>query len=839
MPRGGGGAGGKIHGGTAYRYQAEEVRETMKSTATPALPASVVRGLAAWALLACGAPAPADAQPTGRAASQEYTRIVGGEEAEPRAWPWQVALISSHEESYVDQFCGGSVIHPRWVLTAAHCVDGDSPDDVQVLVGTHDLEEGGRRIDVSAIRMHRAYRDGTLENDIALLKLARKAGVDEAVALPDAGRSAEVAEPGVMATAIGWGLLRPLRCEPGSKEDAHRCRPRGGGAGHLVDDLTGRPVDLSDVFTSRLMQVELPLVGEEACREAYGGAPIDERTLCAGLRKGGKDSCQGDSGGPLVVRDGDEWVQVGVVSWGAGCAKPGKYGVYTNVGAFAEWVNKTTGLKLAASGGAAGTDGSGSEYDDPAPPRGDRALLIGIDRYDDSKLHNLGGAVRDVRNMQALLSGYFGFGADQIRLLTDAQATREGILSAARDWLVAGTREGARALLYFAGHGYYQPDEDGDEADGWDEALVPHDARVESTASDPMRVANLILDDEIGALFDDLTDRQAYLIVDACHSGTITRSLKVVPDPSAVRTIDPRLAGGREAAGARAATRSAGPDGSDRGFIERRGNLIAWTAVASNQLALEDLEAPERQGFFTGRFVRGITQRDADRNRDGRIVHSELLDYVRQESESYCKRRQESCPSGLTPSLEGPPGTQARDLVVGPSHDPGAGEAAEAALGHGNAADVRLEILPSRRVRLGEEFTFRVHSGRPGHLLIVHVSADGDVRQIFPNQWSEEAGAGARIAAGSTVEIPTSYYGFRLTATEPVGQEILFAIVTEDPVSLDGLVNPDRGFEIVPDAPRWLLAIGERLRDPLTAPDGTWTRTRRWSYARVDYETVR
>ena len=194
--------------------------------ATPALSTSVVRCLAAWALLACGASAPAD-EPAGRAASKEYTRIVGGMEAEARAWPWQVALISSRE-SYIDQFCGGSVIHERWVLTAAHCVDGASSDDVQVLAGTHDLDEGGRRIDVEAIRMHRDYRDDTLENDIALLKLARKAGVDEVVALPDAGRAAEVAEPGVMATAVGWGLLRPLRCEPGSKAGAHRCRPRGG-----------------------------------------------------------------------------------------------------------------------------------------------------------------------------------------------------------------------------------------------------------------------------------------------------------------------------------------------------------------------------------------------------------------------------------------------------------------------------------------------------------------------------------------------------------------------------------------------------------------------------------
>ena len=814
----------------------------MKGIETPPIPASIIRCLPVWALLACGAPAPAD-EATGRAASWEFTtRIVGGVEAEAGTWPWQVALIQPRGSGF-RQFCGGSVIHPRWVLTAAHCVDDVDADDVQVLAGTHDLDEGGRRIDVDAIRMHRGYEDAAGSgNDIALLKLARKAGVDEVVALPGAKRSAEIAEPGVTATTIGWGLLRPIRCEPGSKTGAHRCRPRGGGAGHFVDDLTGRPVEASDVLTSSLMQVDLPLVGEETCRKAYPGAAIDGRTLCAGLRKGGKDSCQGDSGGPLVVRDGDEWVQVGVVSWGAGCAKPGKYGVYTHTGAFADWVNRTTGQELVASGE---DPDPGIDDSDPGPssesPRGDRALLIGINRHEDPRF-DLKGAVNDAYNMRGLLSGYLGFDTGQIRLLTDAQATRRGILAGIEDWLVEGTLPGARALLYYAGHGYYQPDEDGDEPDGQDEALVPHDARLVSAAEDPQRFENLILDDEIRALFANLADRQAYLIVDSCHSGTITRTPGL--DPSVVRTIDLRLGAGREASGTRTATRNTGPDGSDRqGFIEGEGNLVAWTAVASNQLALEDVEAPQRQGVFTGRFVRGITERLADRDRDGRIVHSELLDYVRSESEEYCRRHRGDCKAGLTPLLEGPPGYLARDLVVVGAEPAGGGaaEVAEAALGHDNPAGLRLEMLPSRRVRLGEKIKIRVHSERSGHLLLVDVAADETVTQIFPNQYSEGAGAGARIGAGRTVEIPNLYYGFSLPAREPTGPGILFAVVTEDPVSLPlaALTPPARGFEPVPDAPRWLLAIGERLRDPLTNKDGTWTRTRRWSYARLDYEIVR
>ncbi|NOX61864.1 MAG: serine protease [Chloroflexi bacterium] len=236
--------------------------------------------------------------------------IIGGEDAPPDAWPWMTALVfSDAANDFEAQFCGGSLIAPNWVLTAAHCVEELlSPSEVQVIVGAYDLTNAPPRINVKRFIIHQDYNPSTVDSDIALLELEKPSNQPLAPVIgPD---NSTLAAPGVMATVIGWGTTNAVK----------------------------------PVFPTILQQVSVPIVSNETCNESqsYDGA-VTPNMLCAGYAEGGKDSCQGDSGGPLMVPNGDSWVQAGIVSWGYECAAPNLYGVYTRVSNFKAWIETRTG----------------------------------------------------------------------------------------------------------------------------------------------------------------------------------------------------------------------------------------------------------------------------------------------------------------------------------------------------------------------------------------------------------------------------------------------------------------------------------------------------------------
>lgn len=258
-------------------------------------------------------------------------KIVGGGVATEGQQRWITSLQYNN-----DHFCGGALVAAEWVLTAAHCVQGESASDsaFSVWVGGHNLNRAsqGYRRDVTQIVRHGQYNDNTLVNDIALLKLASPIPSEvSTVLLPTMALMNGAGAPNQPATVSGWGALS----EGGSSP-------------------------------ARLHQVTLPIVSNAVCNSgaAYGGE-INGKQICAGLAAGGKDSCQGDSGGPLWVTSGGNEFHIGVVSWGEGCARPNKYGVYTRTYSHRNWI-----LDRIGSNGGPGdpTDPPGTCPVDPPPP---------------------------------------------------------------------------------------------------------------------------------------------------------------------------------------------------------------------------------------------------------------------------------------------------------------------------------------------------------------------------------------------------------------------------------------------------------------------------------------
>ncbi|XP_048456109.1 complement C1r subcomponent-like [Rhincodon typus] len=259
-------------------------------------------------------------------------RILGGKLAEEGSFPWHVLVVPRGRGR-----AGGTLIGGGWVLTAAHVFypKGARRIDLSHQINTTQVRtcQAGRSTNLRAllagesreieeIVVHPGFAERLhdFDNDIALVKLRKSGGEEEETAMP--------------------ACLPALR-GAGGHEESNLLRPGS------VGFVAGWGIEEGFFIRDWLRYVPLPLVSQHHCRQAFreariGGSrpPITDNMFCAGLPEGGRDACGGDTGGGFLVphQHSGAWYLMGIVSWGTGCARPGRYGVYTRVSSYLRWI---------------------------------------------------------------------------------------------------------------------------------------------------------------------------------------------------------------------------------------------------------------------------------------------------------------------------------------------------------------------------------------------------------------------------------------------------------------------------------------------------------------------
>jgi metacaspase-1 len=423
----------------------------------------------------------------------------------------------------------------------------------------------------------------------------------------------------------------------------------------------------------------------------------------------------------------------------------------------------------------------------------DRALLIGIGEYKNN-IKNLPGVLLDIETMRDSAQ-ILGFEAENIKVIVNEQVTLKNLKNTIKTWLIDGTSVEDRVLIYFSGHGSRIPDMDNDEADGADEVLVLYDSKVVNNKH-KKTIENVLVDDEFSLYLQQIKSHDLMLLVDACNSGTVYRGVAATPGITAtgkffnysgmpqallskekLAEIEDTLESYQE--NTQVISKSL-PQNSipfvDSGNKKNKAvmqkvegfRFVAITAAGDNELAL----ATKKGSIFTQGINFYLKQAAINQQQ---LTPKQLIDKVTNYIEE--KVQQEKLGAVYQPQLAG--NNELSNKAISFVDSP----LARLNWNRLEALDTsatKLNIRSSKKTLiLDESMTLDIEIPQQGYLNVITVGPDDNVFVLYPNPWEKK-----NLLRPGTVHLPTKKMDFEIKLTEPVGKNLMLAILTTEPINL-------------------------------------------------------
>jgi len=386
-----------------------------------------------------------------------------------------------------------------------------------------------------------------------------------------------------------------------------------------------------------------------------------------------------------------------------------------------------------------------------------RALLVGVGQYETPGI-DLPGIDLDLDRMRETLAR-LGFEDKQIKVLADGDATSTNVIAGFEGWLKQGVQPNDRVVFYYSGHGSNIPDLDGDEGDGVDEVLVTHDmkrAKIKGRAT----LTGVVPDDKLAQLLAAIPSRNIWVIIDACHSGTMTRSFSMKN-----RSLD------SGPVFVKSFTYTGMPTGGHSTFSRDVGkgtptNFVSLSAASDNEKAIST--------SVGGVFTMGLTEAIKRLATQGKGI---TVNELRDETTEYIRTKVDK-DEVHHPQVTGNSALAGAALkVVTPSATggPNKKKLLEMVAAQRNGVEITATAM---KYAIDEpvKMTFKLPTG--GYLNVVSVDAKDVATVLFPNRYQMDNA----VSAGPFA-LPTPQMAFELLASEPLGETLVVAFLSSDRIN--------------------------------------------------------